>query len=235
MSRLSTPYVPRQPQETVLYALVKEHLAAFLQHAGESYAGPLPKYVVDEFRSYLGCGDFARGFVHVQCTSCSEVMAVAFSCKLRGLCPSCGGRRMAGSAAHLVEDVLPVGAPLRQWVLTVPFAWRKRLGYDGPLLSALTRLFVKTVLDFYRERLGGAAHGQSGAVVAVQRTSSDLKLNPHGHAVFLDGVYRDKDGDELAFRALAHLTTRSRRADGARADARSDDEAPPSSGSSRRW
>jgi hypothetical protein len=28
----------------------------------------------------------------------------------------------------------PVGAPLRQWVLTVPFAWRKRLGYDGPLL-----------------------------------------------------------------------------------------------------
>ena len=23
-----------------------------MQHAGESYAGPLPKYVVDEFRSY---------------------------------------------------------------------------------------------------------------------------------------------------------------------------------------
>jgi len=50
-------------------ALVKKHLDAFLQHAGESYAGPLPKYVVDEFRSYLGCGDFSRGFVHVQCTS----------------------------------------------------------------------------------------------------------------------------------------------------------------------
>jgi len=29
---------------------------------------------------------------------------------------------------------------------------------------------------------------QSGAVVAVQRASSDLKLNPHLHAVFLDGV-----------------------------------------------
>jgi hypothetical protein len=32
---------------------------------------------------------------------------------------------------------------------TVPFAWRKRLGYDGPQLAALTRLFVKTVLPFY--------------------------------------------------------------------------------------
>lgn len=50
-----------------------------------------------------------------------------------------------------MEDVLPKVA-LRQWVLTVPFAWRKRLGYDGPLLSALTRVFLNTVLDFYREQ-----------------------------------------------------------------------------------
>ncbi len=59
-------------------------------------------------------------------------------------------------------------------------------------MSALTRLFVKTVLDFYRQRTEPrAGRGQSGAVVAVQRTSSDLKLNPHVHAVFLDGVYED--------------------------------------------
>jgi hypothetical protein len=58
---------------------------------------------------------------------------------------------MAATAAHLMEDVLPAAVPLRQWVLTVPFALRKRLGYDGRLLSALTRLFVKTVLDFYRD------------------------------------------------------------------------------------
>ena len=37
---------------------------------------------------------------------------VAFSCKRRGLCPSCGARRMADTAAHLVEHVLPV-APHR--------------------------------------------------------------------------------------------------------------------------
>ena len=117
---------------------------------------------------------------------------------------------MSATAAHLLEDVLPVGVPLRQWVLTVPFAWRKRLGYDGALLSALTRLFVKTVLDFYRERGGAGGRGQSGAVVAVQRTSSDLKLNPHVHAVFLDGAYpeTEEDGDELEFRGLSHLTTR---------------------------
>jgi hypothetical protein len=36
---------------------------------------------------------------------------------------------MSATAAHLIEDVLPA-VDLRQWVLTVPFAWRKRLGYD---------------------------------------------------------------------------------------------------------
>ncbi len=37
------------------------------------------------------------------------------------------GRRLAATAANLVECVLPTVA-LRQWVLTVPFAWRKRRG-----------------------------------------------------------------------------------------------------------
>jgi len=113
---------------------------------------------------------------------------------------------MSATAAHRMKDVLPP-VDLRQWVLTVPLAWRKRLGYDGRLMSALTRIFVKTVLGFYRERSGGPPRGQSGAVVAVQRTSSDLKLNPHVHAVFLDGTYRDK-GDELDFRGVWHLSTR---------------------------
>ena len=37
--------------------------------------------------------------------------------------PSCGARRMADSAAHLVDGVLPE-KPVRQWVLSVPFQLR---------------------------------------------------------------------------------------------------------------
>ncbi|MBP9111689.1 MAG: transposase [Polyangiaceae bacterium] len=71
-------------------------------------------------------------------------------------------------------------------------AWRKRLGYDAELLSALTSIFLKTLLAFYKRRTGGKGGGKSGAVVSVQRTSSDLKLNPHLHAVFLDGGVRER-------------------------------------------
>jgi hypothetical protein len=71
--------------------------------------------------------------------------SAAFSCKGRGFCPSCLGRRMAQTPANLTEHVLPP-VPLRQWVLTVPFELRARLGFDGKLLGAVSRLVVDSVL-----------------------------------------------------------------------------------------
>ena len=38
-------YVPRHPEQTVLYGLVRDHFDAFLDHARESYARGLPHYV----------------------------------------------------------------------------------------------------------------------------------------------------------------------------------------------
>ena len=106
MSTLAAPYIPRRPQETALFRLVKEHLDDFIEHARESYEAPLPKYVVDEFRRYILCGDFREGFVMTVCCDCHHALLVPFSCKTRCACPSCGGRRMAESAARLVENVV---------------------------------------------------------------------------------------------------------------------------------
>ena len=72
---------------------------------------------------------------------------------------------MAATTLNLLDHAVPrVG--LRQFVLTVPHALRARLGYDGPLLGAGGRIFVDTVLGWYRRRmqLEGAVAGQSGAV-----------------------------------------------------------------------
>jgi hypothetical protein len=99
---------------------------------------------------------------------CREKKLVAFSCKGRGFCPSCMGRRMAESAANLVDHVLP-RVPLRQFVFTVPFELRARLAYDGKLLGAVGRIFVDSVLGFYRRTMRDvwrAGTGHSGAVTA---------------------------------------------------------------------
>ncbi len=56
--------------------------------------------------SSLKCGRLEHGFLRVRCQSCHHEKLVAFSCKRRGFCPSCGVRRMVDSAALLVIDEL---------------------------------------------------------------------------------------------------------------------------------
>ena len=101
--------------------------------------------------------------------------------------------RLSSSSSARIDGRSPAPLrPLRQWVLTVPFAWRKRVACDGPLLGEVTRIFVSTELGLYTERLSkeGVPHGQSGAVVVAQRARCDLELNPHLHVLLLDGLAR---------------------------------------------
>lgn len=194
MSALAPPYLPRQPQQTVLYKLVKEHLDDFLRHAHEAYEAPLPKYVENEFRNYLACGDFSRGVVLVQCEACHHHLAVAFSCKMRTLCPSCAGRRMAGEAAYLVDRVLP-SVPIRQYVLAFPYELSGLAATKPAVLRALARIFWESVRQRYRRwaknaGLSSSEHvPETGAVTATHRAGSSLNLHVHFHMMVLDGVY----------------------------------------------
>jgi len=114
---------------------------------------------------------------------------------------------MSATAANLIERVLPETG-LRQWVLTFPFPWRRRLAQDGALLGKLTRIFVETVQTFYTGRAAGesALGAKTGAITVVQRTSSDMRLNPHLHTVALDGTWH-VEGGELCWEGLGHLKT----------------------------
>ena len=115
-------YSRHRPETTLLYQLIAEYYPSFRdRRAAEGRA--LPGYVEDEFAAYLKCGLLEHGFLRVKCDACQAEKLVAFSCKHRGFCPSCGARRMAETAALLVDKVLPQ-QPIRQWVLSLPFALR---------------------------------------------------------------------------------------------------------------
>jgi hypothetical protein len=113
---------------------------------------------------------------------------------------------MCEGAALLVDEVLPE-VPLRQWVLTQPFPVRYRLAFDGRTLAGVLRLFMDTVAQDYRRRLGqlGVEGGLCGGVTAIQRSSSDLRLNPHFHSLLFDGVYAPGRDGKLAFHAAPPL------------------------------
>ena len=93
-------YAPRRPEETVLYGVVAGHLESFIARA-EQRDRTVPRFVERELRAYLDCGILAHGFLRVHCDACGRDRLLPFSCKGRGCCPSCGGRRMADTAALL--------------------------------------------------------------------------------------------------------------------------------------
>ena len=199
-----TDYARRRPERTALYEVVRDNLETLYGAIDDGALDiRIPKHARKELDGYLDCGLLGRGFVRLRCGTCAATEVVAFSCKGRGFCPSCTGRRMCATAANLIEHVLPE-VSLRQWVLTFPFPWRRRLATDGALLSTLTRLFVDTVAAFYQHQRGPGS--MTGAVTVIQRTSSDMRLNPHLHVAFLDGAYQEEAG-ELVFQELPHLKT----------------------------
>ena len=196
----------------MLYQTVAEHWPAFLERAEEH--GGLPRSVVKEFEEYLRCGRPERGCLHLVCRKCGYSELVALSCKRRGFCPSCLGRRMADTAVHLEQSVLP-RVPIRHWICSLPWGLRALLGYDRKLCSEVMSAFMAEVDRSLRWRakrelgLASVADAHTGAVVAVQRTDSALRLNVHCHALVLDGVYVHENGDPrapLEFRELVAPT-----------------------------
>jgi hypothetical protein len=184
-------YERHTPETSVLYRTVQAHLKTFLARtAGEEGRPGLPGFVRREFEAYLRCGILAHGFLRVRCERCGDTTVVAFSCRGRGFCPSCGGRRMSELAAHLVERVLP-RVPIRQWVFTVPVPVRYQLAFDAALTRAVLRVFLRTVFGWQRRRATrrGLPDARGGAVTAIQRFGGALNTNVHFHSLVFDGVY----------------------------------------------
>jgi hypothetical protein len=98
---------------------------------------------------------------------------------------------MADTAAHLVDRVFPE-VPVRQYVLSLPFALRYRLAFDQELCSGVLRIFVQAVFTSLRWRARKTLQVRKaycGAVTFLQRSGGSINLNPHYHSLILDGVY----------------------------------------------
>ena len=89
------------------------HAESFFAHVEAETGASLPAFVKEEFDAFLDCGILAHGFLRLRCGDCGHEKLVAFSCKRRGFCASCGARRMAETGAHLVDHVIPP-VPVRQ-------------------------------------------------------------------------------------------------------------------------
>ena len=188
-------YARHRPEQTTLHRLVQQHAATFFAQAEETTGADLPQFVKDEFDAFLECGILAHGFLRLRCGDCGHDKLLAFSCKRRGFCPSCGARRMSQTAAHLVDHVIP-RVPVRQWVLSLPIPLRLLLAAQPKLVTPVLQVVHRVITRHLLGQAGlKADEADSGAVTLIQRFGSAANLNIHLHCLVLDGVYlRSADG-----------------------------------------
>jgi len=139
---------------------------------------------------YLDCGVWDNGFARVRCRRCPQEFLVAFSCKGRGLCPSCGAKRAAELAAFLVDEVVEdVGHA--QWVFTVPKMLRVYFLHHRELLGELSRAAAETARELLAAAAGEEEGFRSGIVSVVQTFGDRANFHPHVHALVTRGGWTE--------------------------------------------
>jgi len=200
----AAPYERHRPETTRLYPLVEAHYPVFVAQLA-TRGTPLPEYVQREFTDYLRCGRLEHGFLRVRCESCHAERLVAFSCKRRGFCPSCGARRMAESAALLVDEVLPA-VPMRQWVLSFPFPLRF-LFASRPKIMGKVLAIVYRVLATHLIHKAGFTHAtaRTGAVTLILPTNDRHPVKRVNYATEVNHDSKDKNEEDNPAAALSRI------------------------------
>jgi hypothetical protein len=198
-TRVPQLYQRRHPEQSLLYRTVDEHFETWLalassgQFDGQGDMHTTPAYVEQAFRKYLECGIFAHGLARARCADCGHDFLVAFSCKGRGVCPSCTTRRMAETAAHLADHIFP-RLPVRQWVLSVPKRLRYFLQNDPKALNTALLIFLRVIHTNLHQHFASATGIDKrdvhiGACAFIHRFGSSLNTHVHFHvcviAVFI--------------------------------------------------
>ncbi|MFT7402257.1 MAG: hypothetical protein ACI83N_001858, partial [Hydrogenophaga sp.] len=134
------------------------------------------------YLQHLEIGIFAYGFARARSGDCGHDYFVAFSCKGRGVCPSCNTRRMVETAAHRTDHVFP-RLPVRQWVLSVPKRLRFFMHRDGAVLGLVLRIFLRVIeLTLQSHSPGAATADQSAHPARLCGPKSARRLRCPGDA-----------------------------------------------------
>ncbi len=182
-------YRPRQPLESNLHHLVRQHWDEFRAVYADRYARKCGHWrpIYDKtVRHFLKCGDLHHGFARVRCPDCRHEFFVAFSCKQRCICPSCSQKRTLLFGMHIADDVC-LTVPHRQFVWTIPKRLRIFFRYHRDLLRELPRLAWQSIQTVYHALLGDEA--APGGILAVQTFGQLLHFHPHIHGLVTNGAF----------------------------------------------
>jgi hypothetical protein len=180
-------YERRAPEGSALYRVIydgREKLLLVWEERFQETYGRLRDEVLSAFDAYLNCGILAHGAARVYCDSCKHSLLVGYSCKRRGVCPSCSAKRAVLFAEHLYEEVIKE-TPSRHIVFTIPKRLRVYLRYN----RALNDILFAAAWGSLSEVLGRDSGILAAVVVTVQTAGEALNFHPHLHGCLADGLF----------------------------------------------
>lgn len=183
-------YSPRRPERTDLHKAVSENLELFYEIYDERFLdqnGPLTVTARRTLSGYLRCGRLSEGFARAKCQGCGHEIFIAFSCQLRGVCPSCQQKRAEILCRFVIEEIIEAVGH-RQLVFVLPKHLRRPFYYDRNMLTGLCRAAVEATHAFYRAGLG-QDDLRVGMVVVPQRFGEKANAHIHLHALVTDGAF----------------------------------------------
>ena len=203
---MTRSFVPRRaPQGTVGHAVAEANLEAWLDWR-ERTGRPVPRYVKDELRDFLRCGDPEFGFRTLACPTGHYSRYVAEWCKGRGFCASCLTIRQRELGERLINRVIG-NVPVRHTVLCFPPHLRYVVGYDEELLTGGFHALAAAVFEYQRSQAAELLdippeRIHPAGIVANHRVSASLVTNHHFHGMFPDGVFVEVEPGRLEFLRL---------------------------------
>jgi len=196
-------YRRRRPASSGLYQVVnqfKEELEQSWEIKYQPEYGYLREEVSQVLNSYLNCGLLEHGAARVYCDECQYSLLVAYSCKKRGVCPSCSAKRAVIFAEHLYEEVLEEVSH-RHIVFSTPKRLRPYFKYNRKLNGILFRAAWQSVKEAFREE----QQQQVGLILTLQTAGEALNWHPHLHGVITDNHQLCEEELEAVTKRFAEL------------------------------
>ena len=162
--------------------LIEDHFEALVRVHEDEFQpryGRLRSWARRAVERFLDCGVLESGFARVRCESCRSEFLVAFSCRVRVLCPTCHAKRLEIWSDWLHHELL-YAVPHRQYVFTLPKRLRPFFLHERRLLGVLCRTAYRTLREILRATLG-EPDVVPGVVASIQTFGSRVNWHPHLH------------------------------------------------------
>lgn len=183
--------------DKIIKNILENHFEEFKKLKWHRVRKEMRQHIKDIVERALDCGNIKKGYIKYKCLECKEEYIHGFTCKTK-FCSKCGRMYSLKWSDKQVDNMLNVTH--RHAVFTIPEELRNYFYQKRELLKDLQDAVYRVVSSYYQNKVKGSH--EVGLIAVVHTFGSDLKWNPHIHALFTEGGI---DKNNKWFKKVSHI------------------------------